>query len=157
MASTTTSSTWDKSKPYFPVAGLANDGWSTDDEATASCFCGAVQLSFVSFRTEFVAAFLPSYIPPSQLMALVSSAHLSATVPTVTNSPHQSTQATLRSSTRTWSTYAARKTWRHSLNRRQFSSKNLEKRTPWPITSVQLAVRSCIVSVRLSREWVSCA
>jgi hypothetical protein len=63
MASTTTSSTWDKSKPYFPVAGLANDGWSTDDEATASCFCGAVQLSFVSFRTEFVAAFLPSNIP----------------------------------------------------------------------------------------------
>ena len=63
MASTTTSTTWDKSKPYFPVAGLADDGWSTDDEATASCFCGAVQLSFVSFRTEFVAAFLPSNIP----------------------------------------------------------------------------------------------
>lgn len=25
----------------------ASDGWSTEDEATATCFCGAVQLSFV--------------------------------------------------------------------------------------------------------------
>jgi hypothetical protein len=32
----------------FPVAGLARDGWSTEDEATATCFCGAVQLVFVS-------------------------------------------------------------------------------------------------------------
>ncbi len=40
--------TADKSKPYFPLAGLANDGWSTEDEATATCFCGAVQLAFVS-------------------------------------------------------------------------------------------------------------
>lgn len=37
----------DKSKPYFPLAGLANDGWSKDGEATATCFCGAVQLAFV--------------------------------------------------------------------------------------------------------------
>ncbi|KAM0343586.1 hypothetical protein ACHAPU_008337 [Fusarium lateritium] len=28
----------------FPVVHLSNDGWSTDDEATATCFCGAVQL-----------------------------------------------------------------------------------------------------------------
>jgi hypothetical protein len=51
MASTTTPATTTaaKSKPYFPLAGLANDGWSTEDEATATCFCGAVQLSFVSF------------------------------------------------------------------------------------------------------------
>ncbi|ORY61472.1 Mss4-like protein [Pseudomassariella vexata] len=33
----------DKSKPYFP---LANDGWSKEDEATVTCFCGAVQLAF---------------------------------------------------------------------------------------------------------------
>lgn len=38
----------DKSKPYIPVAGLARDGYSRDDEATATCFCGAVQLAFVS-------------------------------------------------------------------------------------------------------------
>ncbi|KAK5446326.1 hypothetical protein LTS15_010022 [Exophiala xenobiotica] len=36
----------DKSKPYFPLAGSANDGWSKEDEATSTCFCGAVQLAF---------------------------------------------------------------------------------------------------------------
>ncbi|KAH6632205.1 Mss4-like protein [Chaetomium tenue] len=34
------------SDPNFPVAGLARDGWSTEEEATATCFCGAVQLVF---------------------------------------------------------------------------------------------------------------
>jgi hypothetical protein len=38
----------DKSKPYFPLAGSATDGYSKEDEATATCFCGAVQLAFVS-------------------------------------------------------------------------------------------------------------
>ena len=38
----------DKSKPYIPPAGVATDGWSQDDEATATCFCGTVQLAFVS-------------------------------------------------------------------------------------------------------------
>ncbi|KAJ6613940.1 Mss4-like protein [Mycena sp. CBHHK59/15] len=33
-------------KSYFPLAGSANDGWSTEDEATATCYCGAVQLGF---------------------------------------------------------------------------------------------------------------
>ncbi|KAI1801997.1 Mss4-like protein [Daldinia bambusicola] len=32
--------------PHFPLAGGADDGWSTEDEATATCYCGAVQLSF---------------------------------------------------------------------------------------------------------------
>lgn len=41
-------STADKSKPYLPLTGIANDGWSTDTEATATCFCGAVQLKVVS-------------------------------------------------------------------------------------------------------------
>lgn len=41
----------DKTKPWFPIAGLARDGWSNEDEATATCMCGAVQLSFVSFGT----------------------------------------------------------------------------------------------------------
>ncbi|GME58433.1 Mss4-like protein [Neofusicoccum parvum] len=39
-------STADKSKPYIPLAGCADDGWSKEDEATATCFCGAVQLAF---------------------------------------------------------------------------------------------------------------
>lgn len=34
--------------PNFPLAGLARDGWSTADRATATCYCGSVQLSFVS-------------------------------------------------------------------------------------------------------------
>lgn len=38
----------EKLKPYLPLAGLANDGWSNENEATATCFCGAVQLAFVS-------------------------------------------------------------------------------------------------------------
>ena len=30
--------------PYMPLGG---DGYSKDNEATATCFCGAVQLAFV--------------------------------------------------------------------------------------------------------------
>lgn len=42
------------SKPSkaFPRANLTEDGWSTEDEATATCFCGAVQLVFVRFLTR---------------------------------------------------------------------------------------------------------
>ncbi|KAB5522980.1 Mss4-like protein [Coniochaeta sp. 2T2.1] len=35
--------TADKSSPYIPLADCGGDGWSTEDEATASCF---VQLAF---------------------------------------------------------------------------------------------------------------
>ncbi|KAI1178321.1 Mss4-like protein [Nemania sp. FL0916] len=38
-------STADKSKPYIPHNSLRQDGWSSDTEATATCFCGTVQLS----------------------------------------------------------------------------------------------------------------
>ncbi|KAI1090457.1 Mss4-like protein [Rostrohypoxylon terebratum] len=41
MANTT-----DKSKKYFPIAGRASDGWSTETGATATCFCGGIQLAF---------------------------------------------------------------------------------------------------------------
>ncbi|KAI9148917.1 Mss4-like protein [Paramyrothecium foliicola] len=41
----------DKFTSYIPRAGLARDGWSTETEATATCFCGSVQLSFVSLAT----------------------------------------------------------------------------------------------------------
>ena len=43
---TTMAATVDKSKPYFPLAGGADDGWSKEDSATATCYCGAVQLAF---------------------------------------------------------------------------------------------------------------
>ncbi|KAI0391388.1 Mss4-like protein [Xylariaceae sp. FL0594] len=37
-------STADKTKAYIPHNSLRQDGWSKDDEATATCFCGSVQL-----------------------------------------------------------------------------------------------------------------
>ncbi|EPS39749.1 hypothetical protein H072_6458 [Dactylellina haptotyla CBS 200.50] len=40
MASTTSSGS------RFLLAGQAEDGWSNENEATATCFCGAVQLVF---------------------------------------------------------------------------------------------------------------
>lgn len=42
----------DKSQSYIPIAGIARDGWSKEDEATATCFCGAVQLEFVSAEPD---------------------------------------------------------------------------------------------------------
>ncbi|KAM0331523.1 hypothetical protein ACHAQA_003200 [Verticillium albo-atrum] len=48
----------DKSKPYIPVAGLAQDGYSRDGEATATCFCGAVQLAFPTEGPGLVNTFL---------------------------------------------------------------------------------------------------
>ncbi|SPO06813.1 uncharacterized protein DNG_09507 [Cephalotrichum gorgonifer] len=39
-------STSDKTKPYFPLAGIAKDGYSNETEATATCYCGAIQLAF---------------------------------------------------------------------------------------------------------------
>ncbi|KAI1812377.1 Mss4-like protein [Poronia punctata] len=38
-------STADRSKPYIPNNTLKQDGWSNDEEATATCFCGTVQLA----------------------------------------------------------------------------------------------------------------
>jgi hypothetical protein len=32
----------------FPLQGLTDDGWSTEEEATATCACGAVQMVIVS-------------------------------------------------------------------------------------------------------------
>jgi len=42
----------------FPLAGLSRDGWSTEDEATATCFCGAVQLSFPTSGPGLVETFV---------------------------------------------------------------------------------------------------
>ncbi|KAF1999156.1 hypothetical protein P154DRAFT_621205 [Amniculicola lignicola CBS 123094] len=51
-------STADKSKPYIPLAGGANDGWSTEKEATATCFCGAVQVVFPTESPGLVDTFV---------------------------------------------------------------------------------------------------
>ncbi|KAJ6598890.1 Mss4-like protein [Mycena vulgaris] len=50
--------TADKSKPYIPLASSASDGWSTEEEATATCFCGAVQLSFPTQGPGLVDVFI---------------------------------------------------------------------------------------------------
>jgi hypothetical protein len=42
------------SESRFPLAGQADDGWSTEEEATATCFCGAVQLAFVSLSKRYI-------------------------------------------------------------------------------------------------------
>ncbi|KAK9327503.1 Mss4-like protein, partial [Lipomyces starkeyi] len=47
----------DKSKHYIPPAGCADDGWSKEDEATATCFCGAVQLAFPTHGPGLVDTF----------------------------------------------------------------------------------------------------
>ncbi|KAJ6472027.1 Mss4-like protein [Mycena sanguinolenta] len=47
-----------KSEPYIPLAGGATDGWSNEEEATATCFCGAVQLKFPTQGPGLVGTFL---------------------------------------------------------------------------------------------------
>jgi len=48
----------DSPKPTFYTSGLAEDGYSREDEATATCFCGAVQLAFPLSRPGLVKSFV---------------------------------------------------------------------------------------------------
>jgi len=36
----------------FPCQGLTSDGWSNEDEASATCACGAVQMAIVSIHLD---------------------------------------------------------------------------------------------------------
>ncbi|PYH42986.1 GFA family protein [Aspergillus saccharolyticus JOP 1030-1] len=47
-----------KTESYFPLAGARQDGWSHEDRATATCFCGAVQLSFPTQGPGLVDTFI---------------------------------------------------------------------------------------------------
>ncbi|OAL47645.1 hypothetical protein IQ07DRAFT_515531 [Pyrenochaeta sp. DS3sAY3a] len=47
-----------KSEPYFPLAGIAQDGYSHADEATATCYCGAVQLAFPTEKPGYLFSFV---------------------------------------------------------------------------------------------------
>ncbi|EGU87336.1 hypothetical protein FOXB_02095 [Fusarium oxysporum f. sp. conglutinans Fo5176] len=47
-----------KAEKFFPRAGLAQDGWSTKEEATATCYCGAVQLVLPITKPGFVFSFV---------------------------------------------------------------------------------------------------
>ncbi|KAF7377240.1 Glutathione-dependent formaldehyde-activating, GFA [Mycena sanguinolenta] len=42
--------------PHIPLAG--GDGWSNEEEATATCFCGAVQLKFPTQAPGLVRTYL---------------------------------------------------------------------------------------------------
>ncbi|KAK5126730.1 hypothetical protein LTR85_009664 [Meristemomyces frigidus] len=44
--------------PNVPQFPFGNDGWTTKDRATASCFCSAVQLSFPIEGEDLVATFV---------------------------------------------------------------------------------------------------
>jgi hypothetical protein len=80
----------DKSKPYIPLAGGASDGWSNEEEATATCFCGAVQLKFVGLPFLFIYFRVadPRFPIFSQPKARVSWDRSSATVATAEKSLH---------------------------------------------------------------------
>ena len=47
-----------QSKPDFPLASVAHDGWSNETSATATCFCGTVQLAFPTEPPGFLGAFV---------------------------------------------------------------------------------------------------
>lgn len=59
----------EKSKSYFPLTGSADDCWSKKDEATATFFCGAVQLAFVSPAPESL-YLLPQLLSHSSALTL---------------------------------------------------------------------------------------
>ncbi|CEJ83134.1 hypothetical protein VHEMI03158 [[Torrubiella] hemipterigena] len=48
----------DKSKPYMPLADIAPGAYSRETEATATCFCGAVQLAFPTEKPGLVGTFV---------------------------------------------------------------------------------------------------
>ncbi|KAI4649298.1 hypothetical protein J4E93_003614 [Alternaria ventricosa] len=48
----------DKDKPYIPHNSLKQDGYSKEGEATATCYCGAVQLAFPTTAPGLVDIFV---------------------------------------------------------------------------------------------------
>ncbi|KAH7377892.1 hypothetical protein BKA66DRAFT_421564 [Pyrenochaeta sp. MPI-SDFR-AT-0127] len=59
----------DKPNPSIPLTRVATDGWSEDDEATATCYCGAVQLDFVTGKKGLVNSFVCNYPDSRKLTA----------------------------------------------------------------------------------------
>ncbi|KAJ4318843.1 hypothetical protein N0V84_006657 [Fusarium piperis] len=43
---------------FFPRSSLTQDGWSTEEEATATCYCGAVQLRLPTSKPGYVSTFI---------------------------------------------------------------------------------------------------
>ncbi|KAK8082684.1 hypothetical protein PG996_001465 [Apiospora saccharicola] len=53
-----TTPTTELSKPYIIAVGHATDGYSKENEATATCFCGTVQLAFPTSYPGVVSRFV---------------------------------------------------------------------------------------------------
>ncbi|KAF2485891.1 Mss4-like protein [Neohortaea acidophila] len=47
-----------ESEAYIPPSGVAEDGWTKDGRATATCYCGEVQLSFPVDGDDLVDTFI---------------------------------------------------------------------------------------------------
>ena len=62
----------DKSVPYFPLAGQAKDGYSNAEEATATCYCGTVQLAFPVEGPGLVSTFVERLPRVCLLLTLLS-------------------------------------------------------------------------------------
>ncbi|ETI29473.1 hypothetical protein G647_01926 [Cladophialophora carrionii CBS 160.54] len=48
----------DNSKPFIPLSGSGSDGYSRNGRATATCFCGAVQLEVPTTKPGLVETFV---------------------------------------------------------------------------------------------------
>jgi hypothetical protein len=59
----------DKSKPHIPLNSLATDRGYKDGEATATCFCGAVQLAFPTEGPGLVNTFVCNCVDCRKLTA----------------------------------------------------------------------------------------
>lgn len=71
---------------FFPKASLTQDGWSTKEEATSTCYCGAVQLCFVSSQNFLTVTYISSF--PSHYPSQASFSPLSAIAATAAKSQH---------------------------------------------------------------------
>lgn len=107
--------TADKTKPYIPLAGGAHDGWSKEDEATATCFCGSVQLSFVRLTPSIIRCPYtfppPNNSNPSLPKAQAYQTALFVTVQIVTRSQPQCSHLTSSLLTPTLNIFGVATTW----------------------------------------------
>ncbi|KAF2639207.1 hypothetical protein P280DRAFT_470592 [Massarina eburnea CBS 473.64] len=50
--------TSNSSESHFPLSGASSDGWTKEDSASATCFCGAVQIGFPTKEPGLVTTFV---------------------------------------------------------------------------------------------------
>ncbi|KAI9150880.1 hypothetical protein HJFPF1_10657 [Paramyrothecium foliicola] len=67
----------DKTKPYLPLANLSHDGWSNDHEATATCYCGAVQIIFPTEAPGYIDSFVCNCVDCRKITASMFASNFS--------------------------------------------------------------------------------